>query len=97
MTLATSLLKAEHIGVRELKTHLSERLNSGKPLIVTEHGEPKQVMMPYGSIIELVEIIEELNDNEHLKDVQEAKRAIKSGSKGIGIAQSFKKIRAARK
>ena len=97
MTLATALLRAPHIGVRDLKTHLSERLKSRKPLVVTDHGEPKQVLMPYDDIVELAEILEELNDPKLLKLVAEGRKAIREGFEGIPITDSFNKIRAGRK
>ncbi len=97
MTLATALLKAPHIGVRDLKAHLSEKLKSRKPLVVTDHGEPKQVLMPYEDAVTLAEIFEELSDKGLVKLVTMGRKAIKAGFEGIPIEESFKEILAARK
>ena len=97
MTLATALLKAPHIGVRDLKAHLSERLKSRRPLVVTDRGEPKQVLMPYDDIVEFAEMLEEINDPELVKLVRLSRRAVKAGFKGIPVEESFKRIKALRK
>ena len=75
MNLSTAILKAPHVGVRELKAHLSQRLRSGKPLVVTEHGDPKQVMIPYETVIDIVETLEELNDEALVRSVRLSRKA----------------------
>lgn len=97
MTLSTALLKAPHIGVRDLKAHLSQRLKSHRPVIVTDHGEPKQVLMPYEDIVELAEILDELRDADLMRDVRLSRKAAKEGRTGIPISSVFKKIKLSRK
>ncbi len=97
MTLATALLKAPHIGIRELKARLSEKLKGHLPLVVTDHGEPKQVMVPYEDIVELAEILEELRDPELVKAVKLSRKAAKNGRQGIPVAGLFDEIKASRK
>lgn len=94
MVIASDLLKAPHIGVRELREHLSQKLNSNKTLVVTEYGQPKKVIISYENMLELMDIVDELQDPETLKTVLEGKTAINNKSKGVPVLKLFKKIRA---
>ncbi|MBI4352595.1 MAG: type II toxin-antitoxin system prevent-host-death family antitoxin [Candidatus Omnitrophica bacterium] len=94
MTFGTALLHAEHVGVRELREHLSEHLKAQKPLIVTERGNPKSVVIAYQDMLELVEMMDELQDAETLALVQEGRRAYKQGAKLIPVANLIAKVRA---
>jgi len=93
MTVATALLHARHVGVRELKEHLSQRLKGNKPIIVTEHGTPTRVILSYQDVLELIEILDELQDHGTLLAVQEGRRAIKKGAKGVPVSELFHRIR----
>jgi hypothetical protein len=93
MVIASDLLKAPHIGVRELREHLSQKLNSNKTLIVTDHGQPKKVIISYENMLELVDIVDELQDRETLKTVLEGKAVISDKSKGIPVSKLFQKLR----
>ncbi len=95
MTLATELLRARHVGVRDLKAHLSERIKTRKPLIVTEHGEPKQVIIPYDVIVGIAEVLQELDDKELVKAVRLSRAATKKGN-GIPVEILFNKMRSKR-
>lgn len=97
MTLASILLKAPHIGVRQFKTRLSRFLKARNPLIITERGVPVEVVIPYREALEMVDLIDEATDLETLKAVQEGRDAIKKGAKGILAAKLFKKIQKERK
>ncbi|HZV49567.1 MAG TPA: type II toxin-antitoxin system prevent-host-death family antitoxin [Candidatus Dormibacteraeota bacterium] len=49
-----------HVGVRELKAHLSaylDQVRRGHPLVVTEHGRPIVEIVPYGGTSKLAELI----------------------------------------
>ena len=96
MTTATDLLRAPHIGVRDLRLQLSQRVKAHRPLIITEHGEPKKVLLEYEDMIELVEIMEELHDPEVLRLVKVGRKAVQSGFKGIPVEASFAKLRASK-
>ena len=85
MSMALSLLKAPHVGIRELKQQLSNFLKKDQPLIVTDHGEPTNVILHYDDFLELVDIIEEMNDPYARKLVSEGRRAVKDGSAGIPV------------
>ena len=92
MTLATALLKAPHVGVRDLRTHLSRMLHSSKTLIVTERGQPKRVILPYGVVVEIAETLGEMDDKELAKEVTLSRKARSEGIKPISVARSFKKF-----
>ena len=96
MTLATALLRAPHVGVRDLKAHLSERMKTKKPLIVTEHGEPKQVLIPYEAIVEIAEVLDELNDKGLARAVRLSRKAAQEGLPGIPVETLFKKVKASK-
>lgn len=96
MTLETALLKAEHIGIRELREHLSERLKRNTPLIVTEHGTPKRVIFSYQDLLELIDILEELRDQELLEIIRQGREATHRGVKGSSVSRLFRHIRSAR-
>lgn len=94
MTLNTALLRAPHVGVRELRVHLSRMLHSSKTLIVTERGRPKRVIMPYEVVVGIAETLGEMDDKELARDVQFSRKARNAGTKAISVAESFKKFKA---
>ena len=94
MKIAMDLLKADHVGVRDLKTHLSRRLKMDKPLVVTDHSQPVKVIMPYQDMVELLDMLDEMTDEAALAAVQEGRQAIKSGAKGIPVSKLFDQKRA---
>lgn len=97
MNIAASLLKAPHIGVRELKENLSKWLQSKNTLIITDHGQPVDVIVPYDDMMTLVDIVDEITDPQTLATVLEGKRAVKTGAKGVPVSNLFKAVRAERK
>lgn len=96
MSIATGLMKANWVGIRELKGHLSTRVLK-KPLVITERGKPVGVSMPYSDMLELLDIIDEFSDPEALTAVREGRKAVLSGTKGITVSHLFKKIRKIKK
>lgn len=85
------------MGIRNLKTNFSKYMKKNEPVIVTDRGTPVNVVMPYSDIIELLEIIDEISDKETVNTVLEARKAIKSGTKGIPVSDLFSKIKTKRK
>ena len=77
--------------------NFSKYIKNNKPIIVTDRGVPINVVMPYSDMIELLDIIDELTDIETVKTVQEGRKAIKSGVKGIPTSNLFNQIRAKRR
>lgn len=97
MTLTTALLKAKHIGIREMREHLSKRMKDKNPLIVTDHGEPTKVILAYQDMVELIEVLDELRDQAALQIVREGRKAVQEGSEGIPVSRLFSQIRNAKK
>ena len=97
MTTATALLKAPRFGIKDFKAHLSERIKSHKPMVLLDRGEPKKVIMDYGELIEMIELIDDLQDKELVQLIQEGRLAVDHGERGISVEKSFAKIRARRK
>ena len=95
MSIATDLLKTRHVGIRDLKEHLTTELLH-KPLIITDRGTPVSVNVPYSEMMEFLDILNEIEDTETVLTVQEGRKAIKAGAKGIPVSRLFKKIRARR-
>jgi prevent-host-death family protein len=87
MNIATEILKSEHVGIRELKKHLSEYINEEKLIVVTKRGKPVEVLLPYEDLLELTDIIDELSDPDALQLVSEGRKAIKKGNKGISVKE----------
>ncbi len=93
MTLTNSLLRAPHIGVRDLKAKLSRMLRSVKPLIVTEHGRPKRVILPYEVIVGIAETLAEMDDKALAHAVNLSRKASAKGTRTLSVEESFKKFK----
>ena len=93
MTVTRALLSAKHIGVRELREHLSKRLKERKPIIITDHGAPVKVIFSYGDVLDILDILDELQDRSALENVREGRLAVKRGARGIPVARLFHQIR----
>lgn len=93
MKIATSLLKARHVGVRELKANLSKFLKENTTMVITDHGTPTNVIVAYEDIVELVDILDELMDKATMNSIQEGRNAIAAGSKGVPVSNLFNKMR----
>ncbi|MBF0533257.1 MAG: type II toxin-antitoxin system prevent-host-death family antitoxin [Candidatus Omnitrophica bacterium] len=85
MNIALDLLGAPHIGVREFKEKFSALLKQKRPLVVTEHGTPTNVVVPYGEMLEILDLIEEINDPATRSLVLAGREAIQKGKKGIPV------------
>ncbi len=93
MSIAIDLLKANRIGIRNLKEHLSTKLLNNL-LIITDRGNPVSVNLPYPEVLELVDILDELADSETIAAIDEGRKAVKAGAKGVPVSNLFKRIRA---
>lgn len=96
MSIAIELLKAPHVGIRDIKEHLSKQLLKDV-LVITDRGIPVSVNLPYSDVLELADIMDEITDLETMGAVQEGRKTIREGTKGIPVAQLFKRIRERRK
>ncbi len=91
MTLAAALLRAPRIGAREFRNKACSFINMGKACLITEHGHPAGVFLPYQDALELVDVVDELNDKKVLKMIAEGRRAIRKGAHGVLLSDSLKK------
>ena len=91
MTLAAALLRAPRIGAREFRNKACSFINMGKAYLITEHGHPAGVFLPYEDALELVDIVDEFNDKKTLKLIAHGRRAIRKGARGIRLSDSLKK------
>ena len=96
MTIARAVLQARHVGIRELREHLSKRLKDNRPIVVTEHGTPTKVILSYRDMLELIEILDELQDRKALESVRQGRKAVLGGAPGIPVSRLFQRIRRAR-
>ncbi len=92
MSLATNLLKASHIGIRNFKKLLSTKLLD-ELFVITNRGTPVSVNIPYSDALELIDILDELADLETITAVEEARKAIGTGVTGIPVSDLFNRIR----
>lgn len=67
------------MGVRTLKAGLSRYLKNRRPVVVTEHGRPKRVILSYDDAIDLLEMSEEARDRQWRREVETARRAYARG------------------
>ena len=91
MTFERALLRARTIGVRKFRDNLSRFMRTNDMFVVTEHGNPTSVLLPYDDVMEIVDVLEELNDRDTVKLVAQGRRAISRGVKGISAEKVFKK------
>lgn len=96
MSISTDLLKAQRIGIRDLKEHVSTRFLKGI-LIITDRGTPISVNLPYSDIVELMDILDELADINTIEAVAKGRESIKRGAKGVSVSRLFSRIRTRRK
>ena len=92
MNIATHLLKANHVGIRNFKEHLSTRALQ-KLVIITDRGVPVSVNLPYQEVLGLLDMIDELLDAETINTIHEGRSAIKAGIKGVPVSHLFKRLR----
>ncbi len=91
MTLSTALLRAPRIGAREFRNKACSFIKSGKYCLITEHGKPMGIFMPYDEALELTELLDELHDGDLLRTIAEGRRAIRKGAKGITLEHALKR------
>lgn len=52
------ILRAKHIGARDFRIGLSERIRKSELVILTLKGNPVQVMVPYSEMIAVIEALD---------------------------------------
>ncbi len=86
-----ALLKAQKIGVRKFRDSISKFIHTHQMFVLTEHGTPTNVLLPYNDALEIVDILDELRDKDTLKAVSSGRASIKRGVKGIPASTVLKK------
>jgi hypothetical protein len=97
MRLAIDLLRSPHVGLRELREGLSANLRKNRTMIVTDRGVPKNVILPYADVIEILEMIDELTDATTLKNIREGRAAVRAGAPGVPFSRLAREIRSGNK
>jgi len=93
MTLTKELLRARHIGVRELGKNVSSFMKSKNLIVVNVKGRKNKVIIPQDYLLELVESLEDLQDRALLELVKESRAAMASGEKEVPVEDVFKKLK----
>lgn len=91
MTLGKALLKARTIGVRNFRDKVSRLIHSHEMFVVTEHGSPTSVLLPYDDLLEIVDVLDELRDKYALRAVAQGRKAVSRGAKGVLVSKIFRK------
>ena len=71
---STNLLRnAKPVNVREAQAQLSKLIRSKSPSMVLSHGKPVSFLVPYDDMLDLVEALDELKDQQLLKEIERAR------------------------
>ncbi|MDD5629799.1 MAG: hypothetical protein PHU21_12085, partial [Elusimicrobia bacterium] len=73
------ILKARHVGVKELKNNLSIIFRTRKPIVATDRGQPAYMLIPYDEMVNLLEMLEESRDQALVSLVQSGRKAYSAG------------------
>jgi len=92
MDFAVDLIRASHVGIKEMKANITKKFLK-KFLVITDRGKPVSVNLPYSDVEELVDIFEELSDPQTVATVLEARKTRKVGGKGISVLKAFEDFR----
>ena len=88
--------KAKRITVPSLRKNLSRVFKSSQTYFVTEKGKPAKVLIPYDSLFEFLEILEELDDKTLLRQVAQGRKEYQKGREWIPVSRLFNQIRKSR-
>jgi len=87
----SQMLRAPHIGVKELKNNLSMLFKTHKPIIATDRGQPAYVLVPYADMVEMMELMEEAKDAGLVAEIKAARQAYAKGG-WAPVADMWKKL-----
>lgn len=88
------LLKAKHVGIRELKDNLSGFMHSKEPVVATDHGQPLKAVVDYGDLVALLELVKDLTDGRLMKSVARGVKAMRKGG-GTPAGPALERLRRA--
>ncbi|MBA7493701.1 hypothetical protein ES702_04263 [subsurface metagenome] len=92
MSLMTDIVRAGHIGVKNLRDHAPKYMRDNQVYLVTRHGRPTKFLVPYEEMVELMDILDELSDPETLKMVAEGRKAIARGEKAVPAKKVWQRL-----
>ncbi|MEK7722104.1 MAG: type II toxin-antitoxin system Phd/YefM family antitoxin [Elusimicrobiota bacterium] len=87
----SQMLRAPHIGVKELKNNLSMLFKTHKPIIATDRGQPAYVLVPYEDMVEMMELMDEAKDASLAAEIKAARHAYAKGG-WSPVADMWKKL-----
>jgi PHD/YefM family antitoxin component YafN of YafNO toxin-antitoxin module len=91
---AISLMKSgKYIGVRDLRANLAKVMQSKNAYFVTDHGKPLRAVLNYETLLELLELVDELKDRELVRAVKESREEYAKGG-WVSTARLKKKFKA---
>lgn len=70
---------AKYVGVREFRENLAKVVKSRHFVFVTDHGKPVKAMIPYGTLLELMEVLSELKDKALLQEIKQGREEYQAG------------------
>lgn len=79
------LLKAKHVGARELKDHLAKYMRGHAPVVATDRGQPKKVLIDYQDMVTLIEMVADLSNPALMKVMAAGARAVRGGAAGLPV------------
>lgn len=96
-TLSTAdLIRKKYIGTDDLRKRLTEVLDKlpeqGGEVIVTQHGQPRAILVDLDAYLDLYETIEDLQRPGFIKSIHKEAAAVKTG-RGITHEQLLKKLK----
>ncbi len=91
-----AILNKKFIGTDDLRKDLSDilsRLPKEKKVVITQHGQPKGVLIDINSYLEYEELLEQIADSDPklIKRVNEALKDVKKNG-GIPMEEAFKQL-----
>lgn len=92
MSLMANMVRAGHIGVKDLRDHAPKYMRDSQVYLVTRHGRPTKFLVPYEEMVELIDIMDELSDPETLKMVAKGRKAIAKGGKGVPVKKVWQRL-----
>ena len=87
------LLKAPHQGIKLFKASMSKNVRKNDPVVVTVNGEPKGVLVPYASMVEMLQMIEEMRDGKLKAEIGNARAAYRESPKGVSARRVWEKYK----
>ena len=90
---AISLMRqGKYIGVRDLRANLAKVMQSKDAYFVTDHGKPLRAVLNYETLLELLDLVDELKDRELIRAVKESRAEYGKGG-WVSVTRLKKKLK----